>query len=402
MRNIDKYYKQMSDSTKVISTMNSLDQAYKDAMFYYKKLKEQYINQLYSQARIKDTELQIKTQEQIEREIALKALNRQQSFEHTQGVFKELEQEIASFLGDRRRTNAFTKKMQQHYATVKNLEQVDRQQLRAQALSALPQKGATMQRLKNILATSGIGGVTSSDLTTRFTNYFTEGILEGVGLIQTKTQYSIDKVAGYTHELAALQGLSNAYNSVIHAGAKNVSADVFMTTKSNGNIKDAITQLQTIEQKISEFNGAQGRGEAQIEEFMSTNTIEYFGSQVKLYSVSLQGLSRAQGYGVGHRQNLLNTLIAEHKGNHHLTLMQNIGFFNQWQRIVQAMGVANIVWSTGYAQYWMDEFIQSMRNNYYTLQFNQNSENELTSYVKWGQFLTKQLHKQKAAALKKK
>jgi hypothetical protein len=115
--------------------------------------------------------------------------------------------------------------------------------LRIQALSALPQKGTTMQRLKNILATSGIGGVTSSDLTTRFTNYFTEGILEGVGLIQTKTQYSIDKVAGYTHELAAVQGLSNAYNSVIHAGAKNVSADVFMTTKSNGNIEDAITQL---------------------------------------------------------------------------------------------------------------------------------------------------------------
>lgn len=393
----DKYYRQMPDEAENSLAFSlaggELDRAYRQASQYYAQMKERFIAQITANARIQDANLATQVNQDISKQIRLKALNRADSFQKVQGVYAELGQEISKFISNRSASSRFIQKYKNNIA---NLKSNEKQNIRNAAYAALP-KGAK-NRISEIVGQHfGENGLSSTDLYNRFTTYFVEGILYAKKQITTTTAQRIDAMAGYAHELAALEALENAFVKTIHAGPKNVSADVFMTAKGNGSLNEGVKQLKALEQIIEGLNGVSAIGDERIDFSGYFNDLDYFGSQVKLYSVALTGLSRAQGYGVGHRQNLFNTFKAE-LGKTPLeaaTNAQSIRFFNQWNKIVLAMGVNNIVWSTGYAQFWMDEFIEQMHKASYYLQFNRSSSGALTAYVKWGQALTLEAYQHK-------
>lgn len=270
-------------------------------------------------------------------------------------------------------------------------------QIQKNILSKIKEKLNSITDFETILKTtlkqsSGVKTISHSTLTSLYTTYLSKLIMNYNTDI--KSYINNSAIAGFYQELAETDAWKKAgkqlHLQITHAGEKTSSItkketpiDITIGIKGTKNLQNtALKEFDTILSAIRDMK-------------ITGTTIEDFSTQLENFNLKTVGIQsklasldstkiKTNGYRISSRLDLLKDFEnwTEQKQGIKTQLETANYFGSSLKAILEALGPTNLIWITGKQRYFMDDFIQTFRQQNLLLAFSINKERQLQAQIK--------------------
>lgn len=270
-------------------------------------------------------------------------------------------------------------------------------QIQKNILSKIKEKLISITDFETILKTtlkqsSGVKTISHSILTSLYTTYLSKLIMNYNTDI--KSYINNSAIAGFYQELAETDAWKKAgrqlHLQITHAGEKTSSItkketpiDITIGIKGTKNLQNtALKEFDTILSAIRDMK-------------ITGTTIEDFSTQLENFNLKTVGIQsklasldstkiKTNGYRISSRLDLLKDFEnwTEQKQGIKTQLETANYFGSSLKAILEALGPTNLIWITGKQRYFIDDFIQTFRQQNLLLAFSINKERQLQAQIK--------------------
>lgn len=270
-------------------------------------------------------------------------------------------------------------------------------QIQKNILSKIKEKLISITDFETILKTtlkqsSGVKTISHSTLTSLYTTYLSKLIMNYNTDI--KSYINNSAIAGFYQELAETDAWKKAgkqlHLQITHAGEKTSSItkketpiDITIGIKGTKNLQNtALKEFDTILSAIRDMK-------------ITGTTIEDFSTQLENFNLKTVGIQsklasldstkiKTNGYRISSRLDLLKDFEnwTEQKQGIKTQLETANYFGSSLKAILEALGPTNLIWITGKQRYFIDDFIQTFRQQNLLLAFSINKERQLQAQIK--------------------
>lgn len=270
-------------------------------------------------------------------------------------------------------------------------------QIQKNILSKIKEKLISITDFETILKTilkesSGVKTISHSTLTSLYTTYLSKLIMNYNTDI--KSYINNSAIAGFYQELAETDAWKKVgrqlHLQITHAGEKTSSItkketpiDITIGIKGTKNLQNtALKEFDTILSAIRDMK-------------ITGTTIEDFSTQLENFNLKTVGIQsklasldstkiKTNGYRISSRLDLLKDFEnwTEQKRGIKTQLETANYFGSSLKAILEALGPTNLIWITGKQRYFMDDFIQTFRQQNLLLAFSINKERQLQAQIK--------------------
>ena len=270
-------------------------------------------------------------------------------------------------------------------------------QIQKNILSKIKEKLNSITDFETILKTilkesSGVKTISHSTLTSLYTTYLSKLIMNYNTDI--KSYINNSAIAGFYQELAETDAWKKAgrqlHLQITHAGEKTSSItkketpiDITIGIKGTKNLQNtALKEFDTILSAIRDMK-------------ITGTTVEDFSTQLENFNLKTVGIQsklasldstkiKTNGYRIGSRLDLLKDFEnwTEQKRGIKTQLETANYFGSSLKAILEALGPTNLIWITGKQRYFIDDFIQTFRQQNLLLAFSINKERQLQAQIK--------------------
>lgn len=352
------------------NTLNSIQ--YREAIAYYKQLKERFLQQYFSESDRKEDIR--KAQKKIYKDIGA-FFQKEDKSKQNEFFTKRLLPLLNDLLLNDSSLVEIERIKNQSEKDVK-VRKKELEEYVSKLTSLTPELQIKIEnRIKRYFQSKGISGGTSISLTDLYVQ------AKALRSSMIKNQISGDKdnsnlyfqqhiLVGYLREslVAALfaKKISKAAK-VKQSGNQKISKTISGRKLSiDSGIDVLIGKFNDLQQTLNALEGDESQE-------LNLNSLETFGIQVKSWLGKSDNISSSD-FSLGYRKNLFDQFLDSEYRNNHIDNINMIGksmlFFNKnTQAIKEILGPANVAWVTGNNFYFTDDFIEQHRANEYLFAF---------------------------------